>query len=192
MWKRPFALALSIVLAVLVPGASSATSEEPRFRFHVANAYLTGLTGIPQTGARAETTDGVHVIRFSGKGVFAEGGPVRGGGVWAHSSGENDDLFAFGTWRVTGLDGFESFGCGGDGLPSDHCGGILRLTVHLSGVHLEIGPEQVDGILTIVADGPDAPTGTENVVTFTPVGVPLDFDRGIADPAATTLLLARS
>lgn len=190
MGKRLSALALVAALAVVPTGASStAAPKEPRYRFHVANAYLTELTGIPQTGARADTADGVHVIRFSGKGFFVEGGTVRGGGVWAHSSGENDDLFAFGTWRVTGLERFESLGC--DDPPTASCGGILELAVRLSGIHVEIGPEVVDGVLTVVADGPDAPSGTENVVTFTPVGVPLDFDRGIADAAATTLLLTR-
>lgn len=191
-WARAVVVVLALVATL--PGTSGAGAISARLDYHVSDAFLSELTGVPQTGARAETSDGMHLIRFSGSGSFTAASDVAtGGGVWAHSSGENGDLFAFGTWTATRVESFESFGCGGSNVPSTWCGGVVELAVHLSGVHVSIGPEEVDGVLTIVvATGPEAPFGAKDVVTFTPRGVPIDFDTGMADPAAVTLFVSKA
>ena len=183
-----------LALAAMLPGATSARAASARLDFHVADAFLTDLTGVPQTGARAQTADAAHVIRFSGSGAFVVGSAAAsGGGVWAHTSGTDGDLFAFGTWTATAPLSFEPFGCGGDGIPATACGGILELAVHLSGTHVSIGPEEVDGVLTIVSGiGPDAPAGIEDAIAFTPMGVPIDFVVGLSDPGGATLFGSKS
>jgi hypothetical protein len=198
MNKRRVAFLAVPLLTLSLLTAPNASADTPsRFDWHVSNAFIQAGTGIPQTGARAQADNG-DFARISGSGMFqvrtgATGqlvGQVRGGGVFAHTDA-NGVLLGFGTWKATGVQDFEFFGCGGEGFPPNFCGGLLTLDVHLTGISLTAGSAEFDGVLTISClIGPDIPAGAEEGITLNIPGV-INFDDLIPEESGLTLFVAK-
>lgn len=191
MKKRIVAFMAVSVLVVSFLAASSATAGTPeRFRFHVSNAFIQEGTGITQTGARAQA-DNLDFARISGRGKFDPSeGTASGGGVFAHTDA-NGVLVGFGTWTATGVQDFEFFGCGGEGLPDNFCGGLLTLDVRLKGINVTLGAGAFDGVLVISClIGPDVPVGAEEGITLDIPGV-INFDDLVPEEGGLTLFVSR-
>jgi hypothetical protein len=154
--------------------------------YHVADPFIAAVTGIPQTGARAEASN-KDTISVTGTGTFNLGsGKATGGGEFEHRD-KKGNLVGSGTWSATSVQSFDSFGCGG-GFPSNFCGGVLVLRVRL----LASNGAQFEGVLTIFcAVGPNAPAGIPDAITLEIVGV-IDFDDPIPEDSGLTLYVSRS
>lgn len=181
-----FALFLVAVATAVVPDAGAVSAK---FDWHVSDAFIQAGTGVTQTGALAQASNG-DVARLSGSGTFnMASDTAAGGGVFVHTT-SGGAVAGFGTWTATGVEGFEFFGCGSDGLPPDFCGGQLVLDVRISGVSLSLGPVEVDGVLTITClIGEDVPAGAEEGITLDIPGV-INFSETI--DSGFTLFVSRS
>ncbi len=191
MKKRIVAFMAVSLLVVSVLAVSSATAGTPeRFRFHVSNAFIQSGTAITQTGARAQA-DNLDFVRITGRGKFNPSeGTASGGGAFAHTD-ENGALVGFGTWTATGVRDFEFYGCGGEGLPSNFCGGLLTLDVHLKGINVTLGAAAFDGVLVISClVGPGVPVGAEEGITLDIPGA-INFDDLVPEDGGLTLFVSR-
>jgi len=91
---------------------------------HGSYMWVVGATTPSDT---AMAPDG-STITMAGSGTF-NAGPNKtatGGGTYSLSGGGS------GTWTVTGVQGFVSYGAAGDGFPPGFFGGELKLQVSLS------------------------------------------------------------
>lgn len=191
MKKRIVAFVAVPLLVVSLLAASNATAGAPeRFRYHVSNAFIQAGTGMTQTGARAQA-DNLDFARVSGRGKFNPSeGTASGGGVFAHTDA-NGALVGFGSWTATGVRDFEFFGCGGEGLPPNFCGGLLTLDVRLKGINVTLGAGAFDGVLVISClVGPDVPPGAEEGITLDIPGV-INFDDLVPEGSGLTLFVDR-
>jgi hypothetical protein len=121
------------VLALATIGLGpTATASPPSgaYQWHVADQFLHDAVGSP-LGAIARADNG-DTVTIEGNGAMDVGaGIASGGGTFAHKDAAGDVL-ATGTFEATGLVSFQSFGCGGSGLPDFLCGGIARLNVTIT------------------------------------------------------------
>jgi hypothetical protein len=90
---------------------------------------------------------------MAGSGTFTAGpgNTASGGGTYSLSSGGS------GTWSVTGVQGFVSYGPAGDGFPSDFFGGEAKLDITLD--------NGASGVLTIYCVLGSPPGGKEEGIT---------------------------
>lgn len=191
MKKRIVAFVTVPLLVVSLLAASNATAGTPeRFRWHVSNAFIQTATEITQTGARAQA-DNLDFARVSGRGKFDPSeGTATGGGVFAHTD-QNGVLVGFGSWTATGVEDFEFYGCGGEGLPDNFCGGLLTLNVHLTGINLTLGAGAFDGVLVISClIGSGVPEGGEEGITLNIPNV-INFDDLVPAESGLTLYVSR-
>jgi hypothetical protein len=79
--------------------------------------------------ARAGNGDTISVEGNGALDVAAK--TASGGGTVVHKDAAGNVL-ATGTYEATGLVSFQSFGCGGAGLPDFLCGGIAKLNVTIT------------------------------------------------------------
>lgn len=191
MKKRIVAFVVVPLLVVSFLVVSNATAGTPeRFRWHVSNALIQEGTGIPQTGARAQA-DNNDFVSVSGRGKFnSSTGEASGGGAFAHTD-VNGTLVGFGSWTATGVQSFEFFGCGGEGLPPNFCGGTLTLDVRVRGTNVTLGAGAFDGVLVVTCLlGPDIPAGAEEGITLDTPGV-INFDDLVPEDGGLTLFVDR-
>jgi hypothetical protein len=123
----PFTLALAALLAI-TPGSALAdpNNESATFELHIE---------VPNI---AEAPNGDQVA-VTGGGVFGvHPKSVTASGAFTHTDSAGNVL-ATGTWTATSLRSFEFYGCGvltftdpDTELPSDFCGGALKLAVSLT------------------------------------------------------------
>jgi hypothetical protein len=193
--RKRFIAALAVsalaVVALAIPNASAVSSK---FDWHVSDAFIQSGTGLTQTGAQAAADNG-DLARVSGHGTFnMSSGKATGGGIFAHTDADGE-LLGFGTWKAMGVHHFTFYGCGGEGLPSNFCGGELVLDVRLSGVSVSLGPGEFDGILTVFCLIGDFPEDVEEGVTLEIPGL-INFDEilGPADvgPSGLTVFVSRN
>jgi hypothetical protein len=190
MKKRIVTLVVVPLLAVSFLAAATATAGTPeRFRWHISNAFIQEGTGLTQTGARAQADNGDYA-RISGRGKFDPStGTASGGGVFAHTN-SSGVLVGFGSWTATGVADFEFFGCGGEDLPDNFCGGVLTLEVHLNGINVTLGPGAFDGVLVVNCLIGDVPAGLEEGITIDIPGV-INFDALVPAESGLTLFVSR-
>lgn len=192
MKRRIVAFGAVVLLVVSFLAVSNATAggAPERFRFHVANAFIQTGTGLPQTGARAQA-DNNDFVSVSGKGKFNPAtGQASGGGAFAHTD-VNGTLVGYGAWTARGVADFEFFGCGGEGLPPNFCGGTLTLDVRIRGTDVTEGAASVEGILVITClIGPDIPAGAEEGITLDIPGL-INFDDLVPEEGGLTLFVDR-
>jgi len=183
-------LTVPLLVATLVASANASDGTPERFNWHVSNLFIQEGTGIPQTGARAQADNG-DFVSVSGRGRFNPStGRASGGGAFAHTDA-NGVLVGFGRWRATGVQDFESYGCGGGGFPPNFCGGLLTLDVHVTGTHVTLGTGAFDGVLTIdCLIGPNVPAGAEEGITLDIPGL-INFDDLVPEEGGLTLFVAR-
>lgn len=176
-----------LVLSILA--GSNASAAPSSFAWHISDAFIQEGTGIPQTGARAQADNGDYV-RVSGKGRFSSSSRATGGGVFTHTD-EAGVLVGYGTFEATGVQDFDFWGCGGEGLPPNFCGGLLTLDVHLKGISVTEGHGEFDGVLVIsCAIGPNVPPEAEEGITLDIPGL-INFDDLIEEESGLTLYVRK-
>lgn len=188
MRKRFLVLPALFLIAMATLVAPNASAVSAKFDWHISDAFIQAGTGVTQTGALAQASNG-DIARLSGSGTFnTASSTASGGGVFVHTT-SGGTAVGFGTWKATGVEDFTFFGCGG-GFPSNFCGGQLVLDVHISGVSLSLGPTEVDGVLTITClIGGEVPPGAEEGITLDIPGV-INFSDLIE--SGFTLFVSRS
>ena len=187
MKRRIVAFATLLMLVTSVLGAGSASALSAKLDFHVADAVIGAGTGLPQLGARAVADNG-DIVSVVGTGTFNLGSAkTTGGGTFVHTTG-GGVLVGSGTWTATGVEDFTFYGCGGD-LPSNLCGGLLTLDVHLVAGG---GAAAFDGVLVIDCLIGDAiPPGAIEGIKLNVSGGP-NFDETMFEESGLTLYVSRS
>lgn len=192
MKKRIVAFVAVPLLIVSFLAVSSATAGAPvKFKWHVSNAFIQAGTEIPQTGAQAQADNG-DFVRITGTGRFnSSTGRAGGGGSFAHTDSDGD-LVGFGKWKATAVRDFQFYGCGGEGLPPNFCGGLLTLDVRLNGINVSAGAGAFDGVLVVdCLIGQNVPEGAEEGITLDIPGV-TNFDDLIPEDGGLTLFVDRT
>jgi hypothetical protein len=181
------AAALAASLWAVSAGASDNISSKLDYR--VANAGIQAATGIPQTGAVAAAANGDRV-RVTGSGTLNTASEkATGFGTFVHTS-STGAVLGFGSWEATGVKSATIYPCGGPGLPDNACGGIVVLTVHLSGTSTSAGAVEFDALLTIDCEiNPPSP-GIEGIKLQIP-GV-INFNATEFSVGGLTVFLARN
>lgn len=119
--------ALLIPLGLLAPATASATSSSAAFDFHIADPFLQNAVGSP-LGATAMADNG-DTLTIIGSGQLDAGTrTAAGSGTFVHHEAATGTDIT-GTWVATSLVSFQSYGCGGNGLPDFLCGGLAKLNV---------------------------------------------------------------
>ena len=113
-------LIVVLALVLLVSGASSISADSGSATY----IYL-----IETDTAMASNGDTITLTGFGTLSIHPKS--VTGGGTFTHMDAAGNVLGS-GTWTATQLLSFNGYGCGGDGLPDDFCGGRANISVHLS------------------------------------------------------------
>jgi hypothetical protein len=131
--RRVIAALMWPVLALATVGlgpTATATAPSGAYEWHVADQFLKDQVGSP-LGAIARAGNG-ETLTVEGNGSMDVGArTASGGGTVVHKDAAGHVL-ATGTFEATSLVSFQSFGCGGGGLPDNLCGGIARLNVTIT------------------------------------------------------------
>ena len=147
---KRFGLVLALVLVgmLLMPAVASAGNPSGRYMFEMERPNI----------SRANNGDTVAV---TGMGMFSTNPrSVSGSGSFTHTFASGGSIT--GTWTATRLLAYDSYGCGvllGSTIPSNLCGGMLKMQVQLSAT---VGGQQLQhlGILTIfciIGSNPPSP-----------------------------------
>ncbi|HLQ35391.1 MAG TPA: hypothetical protein VK457_22100 [Chloroflexota bacterium] len=150
MRKLLLATAISFGLVVAASGSGLAASAGEN---HAAYMWVVGA--VPAGSSDTAMAPDGSTVTLKGHGVLqaGPGSSANGGGTYSMSSGGS------GTWTVTGMLGFVSYGSGAaQGLPADFFGGETKLRVHLS--------NGADGVLTITCELGSPPAGHMEGVTL--------------------------
>src|SRR5207253_2957595 len=133
-------LLVAAAAALAAPAGALASNANGN---HDAYVWIIGAT---TPGDSAMAADG-STIELSGRGTL-QAGPghtASGGGTYSLSSGGS------GTWTVTGMQGFVSYGSAGPDFPPGFTGGEAKLAISLSNGD--------SGVLTIICELGSAPAG---------------------------------
>ena len=148
-------LLLAFAVAFGMVGASSGGAFAANASENHA-AYMWVIGAVPAGSSDiAKAPDG-STVTLMGSGMLqaGPGGSASGGGTFSISNGGGS-----GSWIVTGMLGFVSYGSGSaQGLPANFFGGAAKLRVHLS--------NGVDGVLTITCGLGSPPGGHMEGVTL--------------------------
>ena len=145
--RRPFVFAL-LALGLLL-GVSGLAAASDANGNHATYIWVVGATTPSDT---AIAPDG-STITMSGSGTLTAGpgNTASGGGNYSLSSGGS------GTWSVTGVQGFVSYGSAGPDFPPGFTGGEAKLNVTLS--------NGSSGVLTIICVLGSPPPSKEEGIT---------------------------
>jgi hypothetical protein len=118
-----------LALTVAIVGTASAGTSKAVYSWHVADDFLEGAVGSPPWAiARAENGDW---IQLDGSGEMDVAAKTAGGdGRFVHNLAGGGSLS--GTFTADRLVSFQFYGCGGEGLPDNLCGGLAKLEVTLT------------------------------------------------------------
>lgn len=150
MRRLLLAFAIGLGLAGILPGAASAANSGDN---HAAYVWVVGAVPAGSSDT-ARAPDGSTVtLKGSGMLQAGPGHSASGGGTYSMSSGGS------GTWRVTEMLGFVSYGsASAQGLPANLFGGQAKLRVVLS--------NGASGVLTITCVLGSPPAGKMEGVTL--------------------------
>ncbi len=146
--RRSFMLAvLALGLLLGVSGLAAASDANGNHNTYI---WIVGATTPSDT---AIAPDG-STITMTGSGTLTAGpgNTASGGGTYSLSSGGS------GTWTVTGVQGFVSYGPAGPSFPPGFTGGEAKLNVTLS--------NGATGVLTIICLLGSPPAGKEEGITL--------------------------
>ena len=150
MRRLLLAFAIATGLVGISPGlASAATADEN----HASYVWVVGA--VPAGSSDTAIAPDGSTVRLHGLGMLKAGpdGSASGGGTYSLSGGGS------GTWTVTDVLGFVSYGSGSaQGLPANLFGGQAKLRVKLS--------NGADGVLTITCELGSPPAGHMEGVTL--------------------------
>jgi len=150
MRKLLLATAIGFGLIVAMSGSGLAANATDN---HAAYVWVVGAVPLGSSDTAMAPDGSTVTLMGSGMLQAGPGGSASGGGTYSMSSGGS------GTWTVTGMLGFVSYGSGAaQGLPADFFGGETKLRVHLS--------NGADGVLTITCALGSPPAGHMEGVTL--------------------------
>lgn len=157
MKRAILVVAMLLALLGVLPGTALAADANGN---HNAYQFLIGTGGVE--GPDVAATASGSTVTLVGTGMFKAGPQMAasGGGTYTIKNASGATL-ASGTWMVTGMLGFVSYGCGvagGEPLPANFCGGEVKLRVTLTGAG--------DGVMTITCLVGLPPAGKEEGTTL--------------------------
>jgi hypothetical protein len=168
-------VALSVLALTVTVGSAGAAPS--KYAFHAGD----GFEGIASPDVSAASNGDRVTIRAAGNFHVASH-KASGTGTFEHRT-EGGKLLASGTFTVTSVSSFDSFGCGvagGEPLPADFCGGFAVLPIHVVAHPASGGTAEFGAVFTITCVvGDRVPTGAEEAVTVDVPGV-VNFDRPVS------------
>lgn len=147
---RYWVFAAVVAVAVLGVGSPQALAQDANGN-HESYIWIVGATTPADT---AVAPDG-STITLKGRGFLmaGPGGTATGGGVFRRSDGRS------GTWIVTGVLEFVSYGPAGPAFPPGFTGGEAKLNVSLS--------DDTSGVLTVICVlGSPPPSKVEGITVI--------------------------
>ena len=183
--RRRLGLAAALVLAISAMGVATASAHTSKatFDWHVGDALLQGL-GFP-VGNQAMAPNG-DVMTIVGTGSFsADGKWATGGGTFSHHVAATGATHT-GTFTADGVISYQSYGCGGEGLPPNFCGGELKLAITAT-------PDAAPAVrraatLTINCElGPDVPASVLEGVRVNVYDV-INFNKQVPESGANVFI----
>src|SRR5713101_6056245 len=102
-------------------GASSASADPSKYDFHAGDGFI----GIASPDVASSSDGSTITIQATGSLHVTSGKASSTLGTFVHRNADGSEA-ASGTFTVTGLQSFASFGCGvagGQPIPSNLCGG---------------------------------------------------------------------
>jgi hypothetical protein len=183
--RQRLGLAAALVLATSAMGVASASAHTSKatYDWHVGDALLQSI-GFP-VGNQAMAPNG-DVVTIVGTGSFsADGKWATGGGTFSHHEAATDATIT-GTFTADRVISFQSYGCGGEGLPANFCGGQLKLAITATpdaapSVHLAAA-------LTITCElGPDVPASAVEGVRVNVYDV-INFNKPVVESGANVFI----
>lgn len=189
---RRLRLVLALLLALSLLGGSSVSAADnvsAKLDYHIADAFVQDGTGLAQTGAVAQASNG-HQVRVTGRGTLNTASKkATGGGAFVHTS-SSGAVLAFGTWTATGVQSITVYPCGGDGLPANFCGGVAVLEVHITATSTSAGAAEFDALLLIDCEINPPVAGVEGIKLNIP-GV-INLNTTLFSPGGLTVFASRS
>ena len=179
--KARLALAAALVLMMSAIGVGTATAHTSAatYDWHVGDALLQAF-GFP-VGNKAMAPNG-DVVTIVGTGSFSRDGKwASGGGTFSHHVAATGDTIT-GTFTADKVISFQFYGCGTEGLPSNFCGGQVKLAITATpdaapSVHLAAA-------LTITCEvGPDVPASAVEGVRVNVYDV-INFNKQVPESGA--------
>ena len=150
MRRLLLALAVAFGLMGASTGVVAAANADEN---HAAYVWVVGAVPVGSSDTAMAPDGSTVTLKGSGMLQAGPGGSASGGGTFTMSSGGS------GTWTVTGVLGFVSYGSGSaQGLPANLFGGETKLRMHLS--------NGADGVLTITCALGSPPAGHMEGVTL--------------------------
>ena len=171
-----FTAAIISLAAIAFPAvvfAGHKTPETGEYQFLVGSGLLCGLP-IPDPCPVVTKGANGDIVEITGAGTITLGSDsATGGGTFVHKDGDGNVIGA-GTWTVTELVTFKSWGTQAD-LPADFEGGRARMRVHLTST---TGIE-LDATLKIACLIGDFPSTAKEGIKLRLRGAP-DFDEEVS------------
>jgi hypothetical protein len=168
---------LALTVLTLAMSAGTAGAKPSKYSFHVGD----GFAGIASPETSAASNGDTITISSTGKFHVASH-KASGGGTFEHRA-SGGTLLASGNFTVLRVTSFDPFGCGvaeGEPLPSNFCGGLVVLPVHVVGHPVAGGTEEFNAVMTITClVGDRIPPGLEENVAFAIPGL-IDFDQPVS------------
>ena len=121
-------LVTSTAILVALTTPVLAKSGSATYDYLIGTGFLCDLD--PSACPAIAMADNGDTVEITGAGTFSiHPNAVTGGGTFTHKAPGGS--FS-GTWTAEKLLSFSAYGCGGDGLPDNFCGGLAVIRVHLS------------------------------------------------------------
>ena len=137
---------LALALAGLGTASVSADSGAASYEYLIGTGVLCGFD--PSACPDVTMAANGDTIVMTGTGTLSiHPKSVSGGGDFTHNFAGGGSVS--GTWTAKQLLSFNGYGCGGEGLPDDFCGGqaVIRVQLFVGGVHVADGTLQVDCLI---------------------------------------------
>lgn len=158
----------SLVVVLLAPTTISAHTTSETFRYLAGTGLL--CDSDPSACPAIARESGGDTLEVTGEGNLSwRFKSVSGEGILVHRNSEGD-IIGRGTWKALQLLDFQNYGCGGEGVPDEFCGGKALIRVSLK-------PEGVDKIYTGILQvdcviGDNIPEGAHEGVRLNVMGGP--------------------
>jgi hypothetical protein len=133
---------LALILAGLGNTSVAADSGSATFEYSMGTGIVCDFPFPCLPVAMASNGD---TIDMTGEGTLSiHPKSVSGGGDFTHNFAGGGSVS--GTWTAKKLMSFNGYGCGGEGVPDDFCGGraVIRVELFVGGTHVADGTLQVD------------------------------------------------
>jgi hypothetical protein len=174
--KKRYAFIVALALALALPlGSASADSDTVTYDFYAGAGRVCALspTACPAI-AQAPSGDTVE-IAGSGQFTVHPNMALAGSGTFTHKDPAGN-VVASGTWTVTDLVSFHSYGSGeAQGLPPNFWGGQARFNVVLT-----VGSVSFDAVLVVDCALGKVPGGAEEGVELLVPAADINFNDSIS------------